>query len=298
VIFDERDPPAEWRPFVTRLWYLEAPRTRTYEKILPLPFVHAIVNLSDPYRLFDPRGSAARVDDAFVSGIQSEFLVIESPESIRHVGVEFTPQGLRAFSEAPPTTVTGRVRSAEEVLPGIAALARRLRTAVSAASDSGKPAGPTDTADAAVGTLTSFLRRRRRVGVEPDPIVSAALEGLANDPHARIGALALRAGVSHKTVISHFASACGITPKRFAEVLRFHRFVTDLPIGDAMPSWAELAASSPYYDQPHVIRAFRRFSGYSPADYLRRVREFGPDAANFVPLDEVPDPANRSHAER
>jgi len=37
-----------------------------------------------------------------------------------------------------------------------------------------------------------------------------------------------------------------------------------------------------------VIRTFRRFSGYTPAEYLRRVKEFGPEAASFVPLDEVP----------
>ncbi|WP_173924402.1 helix-turn-helix domain-containing protein [Agromyces sp. Marseille-P2726] len=291
MIFEEREPPAEWRPFVTRLWYLEAARIRTYEKILPLPFVHVIVNLSDPYRLFDPRGAASRVDDAFVSGIQSEYLVIESPTLIRHVGVEFTPQGLRAFSEAPPSTVTARVRPADEVLPGIAALARRLRAAVDAASRSPE-------ADDLIGALAAVLRDRRRTGVPADPIVTTALDGLASDPHARIGALAPRAGVSHKTLITHFVSACGITPKRFAEVLRFHRFVTDLPIGDPMPSWAELAAASPYYDQPHVIRAFRRFSGYSPADYLRRVSEFGPDAANFVPLDEVPLPVTREPGEQ
>jgi AraC-like DNA-binding protein len=288
VIYEEREPPAEWRAFVTRLWYLEAPRVRTYEKILPLPYVHVIVNLSDPYRLFDPRGSASRVDDAFVSGIQSEYLVIESPSVIRHVGAEFTPQGLRAFSEALPSGVTARVRPADEVLPGIAALARRVRATVGA-SDSRESSG-SSAPDAVIDALAGFLHDHRRTGIVDDPIVSVALSDLASDPHARIAGLALRAGVSHKTVIAHFASSCGITPKRFAEVLRFHGFVSDLPIGDAMPSWAELAATSPYYDQPHVIRAFRRFSGYSPADYLRRVREFGPDAASFVPLEEVPVP--------
>lgn len=291
MIFEERRPPAEWRPFVTRLWYLEAPRIRTYEKILPLPYMHVILNLSDPYRLFDPRGSAERVDEAFISGIQSEFLVIESPPLIRHVGVEFTPQGLRAFSDTPPATVTARVRPADGVLAGLAALARRLRATVDAASGSPE-------ADGVIDALTGFLHDRRRAGIEADSIVATALDGLSSDPHARIGALAQRAGVSHKTLITHFASTCGITPKRYAEVLRFHRFVIDLPIGDAMPSWAELAAASPYYDQPHVIRAFRRFSGYSPADYLRRVREFGPDAANFVPLDEVPLPTTPNPGEQ
>ena len=80
----------------------------------------------------------------------------------------------------------------------------------------------------------------------------------------------------------------GVGPRGFAELVRFHRFILGLPIGSRLPSWADLVAESPYYDQPHFIRAFRRFSGYTPVEYLARVVEFGPDAASFVPLDEVP----------
>ncbi|MDQ0892786.1 helix-turn-helix domain-containing protein [Agromyces ramosus] len=274
MIFQERAAPPEWAPFVTRLWYLETPRVRRYEKILPLPFVHLIVNLSEPYRLVDPRGQASVVEDAFVSGIQTEYLLIESPRLIRHVGVEFTPQGLRAFSTIAPSDATGRVQPASAALSGIAQLTRRLRR---------QP-----TPDAALASLEAFLHERRRPELQADTLVTEVLAAMADHPDERIGEFAVRAGITHKTVIAHFRAACGITPKAFAEVLRFHRFVTGLPIGEHLPGWADLAATSWYYDQPHVVRAFRRFSGYTPAEYVRRVTEFGPDAASFVPLDEVP----------
>ena len=273
MIYEEVAPPPEWKSLVTRLWFLETPRLRRYEKILPLPYVHAIVNLSGPYRLIDPRGRSSRVEDAFVSGIQPEYLVIESPEHIRHVGVEFTPQGLRAFSGLPPTDVPGRILPASTVFDDAAELAR-LR------------ADPTP--EASLAGLEAFLRARRRAGVEADPMVTAVLAAMHDAPAARIGELAAELSVSHKTVIAHFRAACGITPKPFAELLRFHRFIMGLPLGEQLPSWADLVAESPYYDQPHVIRAFHRFSGYTPARYLARVAEFGPDAASFVPLDEVP----------
>lgn len=276
MIFEERGAPPEWTWLVTRLWFLEAPRIRRYEKILPLPYVHAIVNLSDPYRLIDPRGRSSRVEYSFVSGIQPEYLIIESPELIRHVGVEFTPQGLRAFSPLPPTDVPGRVLSASEVFSDPAELDRLRQD---------------PTPDAALAGLESFLRARRRTGVEADPMVSVVLDAVHDSPAVRIGDLAAALGVSHKTVIAHFRAACGITPKPFAELVRFHRFILGLPIGMRLPSWADLVAESPYYDQPHFIRAFRRFSGYTPVEYLARVAEFGPDAASFVPLDDVPGQA-------
>ena len=86
VTYLERPAPAGLEGIVSRLWLLETVPERRFEKILPLPSVHVILNLSEPYRLFDSAGQSTLVSDAFVSGIQSEYLVIESPAVIHHVG--------------------------------------------------------------------------------------------------------------------------------------------------------------------------------------------------------------------
>lgn len=49
------------------------------------------------------------------------------------------------------------------------------------------------------------------------------------------------------------------------------------------------SAEAGYYNQPHLIRSFRRFSGFTPSEYLRVVREHGPEHVTFVPLDRVGD---------
>lgn len=271
MIYTERPAPPGLESFVSRLWYQEVPPLRRHEKILPMPFVHAIVNLSAPYRLYDRNGTPSQVGHAFVSGIQTEYLVIENPPLIRHVGVELRAHGLRALSSVPADSVTGRVTDAEDVLPGFGDIM------------TGVPATP----EAALDAITAYLVASHRPGTA-DPLVERVLAEIHTDPQPRIGDVARACGVTHKTLIARFTAACGITPKAYAEVWRFHRFVSELRIGEPLPTWAELAAASPYYDQPEVIRTFRRFSGYTPAEYLRRVSEFGPDAASFVPLDEVP----------
>ena len=53
--------PADLAPEVLRLWYLEQPAEQRYERIFPQPAVHLIVNLSDPYRLYDLHTGAVRV---------------------------------------------------------------------------------------------------------------------------------------------------------------------------------------------------------------------------------------------
>ena len=279
MIYEERPAPPELAGIVSRLWFLEAPPTRRFEKILPLPFVHVIVNLSDPYRLFDRRGAAATVSDAFVSGLQSEYLVIESPPLIRHVGMELTPAGLQTMAPDAAAATAGTVQDARAVLSGMDDLVRDLRAG-----------GATD-AQAALDLVHKYAVDGRIR--DPDPLVEATLDLIGADPDARIGPVADRLGVSHRTLIARFRAATGTSPKQHAQVLRFHRFVDTVHATGAAPDWARLAAASGYYDQPHVIRAFRRFSGWTPAEYYRLVEEHGPDAAHFVPLEHVPEPAKR-----
>lgn len=275
MIYEERGAPPGLEGVVNRLWFIEVPRVRRYEKILPLPFVHLIVNLSDPYRLYDRHGGYTSVDGAFLSGIQSEYLVIESPPVIRHVGAELTPAGLRAVTDATATQIAGHVLNAHDVIDGIDDLLGLLRTADLRPSD-------------ALDHLSAFLRPSNARHANPDVVVQRALAAIHDRPAIAIADLATAANVSHRTLIVRFRAATGITPKAYAQIWRFHRFVSALQTDPDAPDWAGLAADHGFYDQPHVIRAFRRFSGWTPAEYYRRVVEFGPDAASFVPLDEVP----------
>ncbi|SFS15342.1 AraC-type DNA-binding protein [Microbacterium sp. cf046] len=252
---------------------LEAARLRTYEKILPQPSVHLIVNLSEPYRLFDRHGQATVVSDAFVSGVQSEYLVIESPSTIHHVGAEILPARLPMITDADPAQLAGRVQDARAVWTGIDELVAAIR----------RSASPDD----ALGVLTAFLESRRTPR-PADSVVDVAVAAIQADPAQAIGDLAVRTGVSHRTLITRFRAATGLAPKAYAQIWRFHTFVTAAMNGSRAPDWAALAAASGFSDQPHVIRAFRRFTGWTPAEYYRRVVEFGPDSASFVPLEDLP----------
>lgn len=274
MIFEERPAPEGLEAAVARLWYLEVPRLREFEKILPLPYVHLIVNLSEPYTIYDRSGAAVRVDDSFVSGIQSEYLIIASPPVIRHVGVELRPGGFGLVSKTSGASVAGRVVGAEAVMGDGGALAAALRSGSDPAS-----------------TLDMLTKALIRLGADwtADPIVEATLSAIHADDGPQLGATAERLGVSHRTLLNRFRRVVGTTPRVYAQVWRFHRFVVRLQQQPLPPDWAALAPQVGYYDQPHVIRAFRRFSGWTPTQYLRRIEAFGPEAAVFVPLDQVPD---------
>ena len=93
---------------------------RRFERIVPIPAVHLIVNLGEPYRVV-ARGRApvdTVITGAFVSGVQLDYLLNENPPLIHHVGAELAPWALPAFG-IDPVRVAERVVEAEELFPGV-----------------------------------------------------------------------------------------------------------------------------------------------------------------------------------
>jgi AraC-like DNA-binding protein len=105
---------------------------------------------------------------------------------------------------------------------------------------------------------------------------------LEADSSQAIAPIAAAHGLGHPSFVARFRRATGSTPKRYAELVRFHQLIDRMPVAAAAP-WSELAVEAGYYDQSHVIRDFRRFTGFTPADYHRRVSDAGADTVRFVP---------------
>ena len=279
--------PADLAPDVRRLWFLEQPAEQRYERIFPQPALHLILNLSDPYQLIDRQTGAVRVLGAgFLSGLQPRFLVSQSPPAIRHVAAELAPFAAARFLDLPASELTGTVRDSQGLLGDTDALRVTARRAPGPAT--------------AVAVLITHLRAHRRPGTVP-PGVRRAWAGIHSNPDAPIPVIAAAAGFSHRQLIDEFHTWCGVTPKAYADIVRFRQFIEALPLPGPMPSWADLVAPSGYYDQPHFIRVFRAFTGLTPSRYLDIVARYGPEYAAFVPLaelDEAPEFSTRHHLSR
>jgi AraC-like DNA-binding protein len=221
------------------------------------------VNLGDPYRVV-ARGRTsvdAVMTGAFVSGVQLDYLLNENPPFIHHVGAELAPWALPAVG-IDPVLVAERVVEAESVFPGV---------------------GEVTTLDGLEGYLLSRLAPRWAA----DPRILTAVASMQRQPERPMSALASDAGLTPKGFIALFRRHCGVTPKRFAEVCRHHAFLQQLPVEGPLPSWTELLAHAPYYDQPAFIREFRRFTGMTPTAFLEHRRKYGASDPSFLPVDEA-----------
>lgn len=263
LTYEERTPAAPLSTIASTLWYLRGPSPEQYEKILPLPFVHLIVNLGEPYTVI--RRGDEQLDTvlrgAFISGIQSTYLVNENPRELHHVGVRLTPLGLYALTTE---NLADHVLEAESILPGI----DDLRVEILA-----------DTPVRAMERMEAWLTARIRSDWRPSPLAAAALATIQERPSARMRDIAHALGTTPKTLIATVKRNSGLTPKRYADLFRHFEFVNAIPDQPPFPSWSDLIGRTGYYDQPHFIRTFARYTGMTPRQYLASKQHPGSTAS-------------------
>lgn len=124
----------------------------------------------------------------------------------------------------------------------------RIEEALAGAKDDGER----------VAQVERFLARIR-TGMQADQLARRAAAMIAQrGGDVSIARLAAAHHVSERQLERRFTRAIGITPKKYARLARFHRMVGQ--IGKA-GSIAELAAECGYYDQSHLVKECRQFSG-------------------------------------
>ncbi|MEP7377362.1 MAG: helix-turn-helix domain-containing protein [Chitinophagaceae bacterium] len=81
--------------------------------------------------------------------------------------------------------------------------------------------------------------------------------------------LAYNANMSLRTFERHFIDQVGISPKLYSCITRFnHAF--DLKLRNPDKDWTAIAHESGYFDQMHLIKDFKRFTGNTPSSFLKQ----------------------------
>jgi AraC-like DNA-binding protein len=113
--------------------------------------------------------------------------------------------------------------------------------------------------------LTPLFSRRLQT-VEPSPLsnVQRAIEALtALDGVADLDFIARQAGLSPRQFRRRCLEESGLTPKHLCRILRF-RHARRLAGVRLRPNWSAVAVEAGYFDQAHLIRDFREFTGGTP----------------------------------
>lgn len=170
--------------------------------------------------------------------------------------IQFQPAGFHHIFHVPMGELADRAYDAraligpavsqlEEALAEVAGFQDRVRIATRFLLRSVGPA-PVD----AVGRVANLLR--------------------CGDSAPRVDDAAMRVGLSVRQFERRFVETVGLPPKLYTQVVRFQA-VLAAKLTVPARLWTEIAQEFGYYDQMHMVRNFKRFSGESPTDFLTRL---------------------------
>jgi AraC-like DNA-binding protein len=202
---------------------------------------------------------------SFVAAPDIRHAVVEHDGRQHGVELRLTPLGAHMLLGIPMDELTCRVVELD------ALLGREADRLIEHMHDAGGTQ-PTSSAgtrwDGSLDVLEAWLVRRLADASRPHPAVERAWARLVRSHGSTpVSALVEEAGWSRRHLAARFREEIGLAPKPFARILRFRHAARELVRPDGR-SLAEIALDCGYYDQAHLNRDFREFSGRTPTELM------------------------------
>jgi AraC-like DNA-binding protein len=253
VLYEELAAPQPLDSIVHCFWFLSgddlgsAPQTIVADGRLEI-----ILHLANPFERIDAAGVGRQQPRALFSGQLTSPIQVRPSGASDIVGIRFRTAAANALFRAPLEELGNRVESLTELAPR---LASELFDAASRAIS----------APARVNALSQVLTR---FVIRTPDVLARSIVAALDVPHApSVASVAALHNVSARTIERRVLANTGLTPSELRRVLRFRRAFRIL---EQSPSgtWAGRAAELGYYDQAHLIRDFRQFSGAAPSAFF------------------------------
>lgn len=263
-----REPQPPLGRFVATLWHARGTIPYTREKIAPTGSTVAVFVLGDPI-VHTAMGEPFRAERGFLVGPHDRPTVNEPTGETFAAGIVTTPVGCAAIFGVPPASLRGRVVDLLEAWPA----ATQIRDRLLAGAD----------AQARLRDLDRHLASSVRADAPGLTRCEAAVAMLSEE--RTVAEVADALGVSHGHLDREMKRVVGLSPRALSRIHRMRRLLSDIDERRGV-DWAALAANHGWFDQAHLIRDFKRYTGVTPKQYLAAREPYlgdEDDAPGFVP---------------
>ena len=256
--YEEFSPPPELRDHVRCLWQFEAQAHEAAadpERIVPDGRCELVLHYGERFMESPAGGVESAQPRALFAGQLSRPLWLRATGRAGVLGVRFHPAGARAFLGFALAEATDRRIALQTLWPA----ETRTLTAAMARADA---AGRRELAARFVAARIAA----NGIGLD-EPVGRCATAIEARNGRCNVEEVLAASGLGRRQLERRFLDAVGLSPKRFASVLRL-RSVFDVLQADPRADWTEAALAAGYFDQSHLIRDFRRYVGCTPAQFV------------------------------
>jgi len=239
-------------PYIKNYWFLKtASDSPTLERTVPIGMMSLIFHRGNLLLSVHDKELQPRV---FLCGHEKTFADLEYTGQINMISVVFRPVGVKAFFDFPINRINNlRVTAGDLEDKELAELEQSITS--------------TEDDRLCIFLIEQFLLKRLSPLAEYNLKRIAATIRLIGSGQTDVTLLADAACLSTKQFQRIFSEYVGSNPKEFSRTIRFQRALHRLEICPQI-SLTTLAYECGYFDQSHMIKDFKVFSGYTPSEYL------------------------------
>ncbi len=257
LTYQELPPPAELAGYVDACWFYEPDLDESQVDILiPEGVVDLIFNFGDAYfrEPVDQKDAGSWIAGDVIAGQRSRLFRVEWPKNTSLFALRIKPEAAYLFVDRPMHEIT------DATLPMAETAFQALSGAVHAFSFE-------DRSRIAAHCFEYLGKQAGRLEA-PDPRISKMIQALeTHEGSVDIQALCDQLGFNRRTIERLFATRVGLSPKFLARAIRVHHFLC-MQSENTGTNLSHAAVDAQYYDQSHLIREFKRFTGESPAKFF------------------------------
>ena len=247
--------------FVQCYWALSESRNQASHEhgVIPGGYVDIVFNLGDQVCSGDSGGIFFDAARTSIAGPFDRFLRLRASGPLDSLGVRFHLGKTPFHTSLPLAKMRNQSVRLDAILSAqdLKAELRKLELRLLQVSDTvGR-----------IASIEAFLIRLVDGCSEPDAIVIKALRMIEEQRgQISVEAIALAVSISERQLERKFARQVGLSPKALCRVVRF-RHAKNLLEKVSAHSAGDLVYDCGYYDQTHLIREFRVFTGQTPAHF-------------------------------
>lgn len=259
--YQEYQPPDELSHWVKLFWVFESrPNVPVPETIVADGYPELIIHFGSPFSEEDPDGLCQQQPPAVACGQLTKPLVLHSSFDAGMIGIRFQPSGMSPFIKDSMNSLTDARVSAEELFPNVDQLVEEI---MASSNDAQR-----------IAACNRYLLRTIKVDHDNISLRRALDRILQTGGNITVESLATLMGRSRRSLELAFQKAVGTSPKMYCRITRFRNLVDTAKESALFDSWVQIALDSGFFDQSHLIRDFRRFTGQSPTTFLTEQSSF------------------------
>ncbi len=264
MYYQEFQPHPGLRHYVNCYWVLESaikPGTENTQQFLSDGGMELNFNLADSFEHLASGLKPMIFKNSCLVGALTSNLRVRPTGQIKCFGVRFHPGGAYPFFPMPALELADHCFDLEAIWgPQGLGLTDHIQDVDLTTIDR-------------IQILELYLQRQIKRNRKFDLTIEAAVQAISfNKGQITVDTLAHHTNLSHRQLERKFNEKVGMSPKQLCRIIRFRyvfEYLTRFPGND----WVSVALDCGYYDQSHLIREFKYFTGLNPTAYFNRARE-------------------------